>query len=67
MSPHTSPATRALGGFGPDKVSTQLKDALDGSFDEKYQWMYFRKCHPHLPGAESAATLTAPTSLSKPK
>ena len=24
-------------GFGPRKTSTQLKDALDGGFDEKFQ------------------------------
>ena len=50
VRPDMTSTTRTLIRFGPGKTSTQLKDALDGSFDEKYQWRYSRECHSHLPG-----------------
>ena len=37
VSPNAPAATRTAIGFDPRKSSPQLKDALDGGFDEKYQ------------------------------
>jgi hypothetical protein len=61
MSPDATATARAPIRFAPGKMSTALKDALDAGFNEKYQWRCFRECHSHLPGAEGAATPSAPT------
>ena len=52
---------------GPGKTSTELKDALDGGFDEKYQWRCFRERNSHLPGAKGAPTPFAPIPFPKPE
>jgi hypothetical protein len=67
VSPEAPPTAWTLFGFGPGKIPAELKDVLDGGFDEKYQWRCFREYHSHLPGAAGAATPTAPTPLPKPE
>jgi hypothetical protein len=66
VSPDAPATTRTAIGFGPWKITTELKDALDGGFGEKYQWRCFRECYSHLPRAEGAATPSAPTPFPKP-
>ena len=42
--------------FDPWKASVEFKYALDGSFDEKYQWKCFRECHSLFIVVGGAAT-----------
>ena len=65
MRPDAASTARTSIRLRPGKTSTEFKDALDGGFDEKYQWGCFRESNSHLQGTKGCANTLCPHPISE--